>query len=99
MHRERLLVLKAHPDLAYASRKRILVMSLFSGLYDCQLASSLAVVKIQTAADAERLAAENEAVKHDKRSRRSTNNFLPEKASAEESEALEEPSDAKPLDE
>ena len=78
MHRTRLLVLKAHPDYAHASRKRILITSLLLGLYDRQLALSHAVVKIQTAADAERLAAEGEAVRRDQRSRRSTINFLPE---------------------
>ena len=61
MHRARLLVLKAHPDLHHLPRKRILITSFFLGLYDCQLASTLAVVKIQTAADAERLAAEGES--------------------------------------
>ena len=35
-------------------------------------------MKIQTAADAKRLAAEGKAVRHDKRSWRSMNNFLPE---------------------
>ena len=57
MHRARLLVIKAHPDLAHAPRERILITSFLLGLYDRQHASSLAVVKIQTAADAERLAA------------------------------------------
>ncbi len=78
MHRARLLVLKAHPDLAHLPRERILITSFFLGLYDRQLAASLAVVKIQTAADAERLAAEGEAVRRDLRSRRSKNNSLPE---------------------
>ena len=45
MHRARLLVLTAHPDLAHASRERILITSLLLGLYDRQLASPLAVVK------------------------------------------------------
>ena len=53
MHRARLLVLTAHPDLAHAFRERILITSFLLGLYDCQFASSLAVVKIQTAADAD----------------------------------------------
>ena len=96
MHRARLLVLKAHPDLAHAPRKRILISSFLLGLYDRQLASSLAVVKIQTAANAEGLAANGEAVRRDQQSRRSTNN-LPEEASALDPEGLEEPSDAEPL--
>ena len=99
MHRARLLVLKAHPDLAHAPRERILITSFILGLYDRQLASSHAVVKIQTAADAERLAAEGEAVRRDQRSRRSTNNFLPEGASAPESDDPDEPPDAESLDE
>ena len=99
MHCARILVLKAHPDLAHAPREHILITSFLLGLYDCQLASSLGVVKIQTAADAERLAAEDEAVRRDQRSRRSTNNFLPEEASALDPEVLEESSDAEPLDE
>ena len=99
MHRARLLVLKAHPDLSHASRKRIIITSFFLGLYDRKLASSLAVVKIQTAADAERLAAEDEGVRRDQRSRRSTNNFLPEGASCLDPEVFEEPSVEEPLDE
>ena len=84
MHRARLLVFKAHPDIAHASQKRILITSFLLGLYDRQLASSLAVVKIQTSADAKRLAAEGEAVRRDQRSWRSTNNFLPQKPSAQD---------------
>ena len=57
MHRARLLFLKAHPDLAHASRERILITSFLLGLYDRHLASFLTVVRIKTAADAERLAA------------------------------------------
>ncbi len=86
MHRVRLLVLKAHPDLDSTSRERILVTSFRMGLYDRQLAASLAVARLQTAAEAERLAAEGEAVRHDQRSRRSGSNFLPEGACAGESE-------------
>ena len=76
MNRARLLVLKAHPDLGHVPRERILVTSFLLGLYDRQLAASLAVVKIKTAADAERLAAEGEAVRQNQRFRRSNNNFL-----------------------
>ena len=46
-------------------------------LYDRTLASTLATAKIQTAADAERLAADGESVRRDQRFRRSINNFLP----------------------
>ena len=99
MHRARLLVLKAHPALVHASRERILITSFLLGLSDRQLASSLAVVNIQTAADAERLAAEGEAMRRDQRYRRSTNNFLPEGPSCLDPEVFEEPSDAEPLDE
>ena len=80
MHRARLLVLKAHPYLAHAVRERILVTSFLIGLYDRQLAASLAVVKIQTAADAERLAAEGDAVRRYQRSRRANINSLHEEA-------------------
>ena len=79
-HRVRLFVLKAYPDLAHAPRERILVTSFLLGVYDRQLASTLAVIKIQTAADA--LAAEGEAGRRDQRSRRSTNNFLHKEANA-----------------
>ena len=99
MQRARLLVIKAHPDLAYAPRERILITSFLLGQYDRHLASSLAVVKIQTAADAERLAAEGEAVRRDQRPRRSTSNFLPEGARAPESDDPDEPSDAESLEE
>ena len=79
-HRSRLLVLKAHPHLAHAPRERILITSFLFGLSDCQLASSLEIVKIPTAADTERHAAEGEADRRDQRSRRSTSNFLLEGA-------------------
>ena len=97
MHRARLLVLIAHPDLAHTFRERILITSFLLGLYDRQLASSLAVVKIQTTADAERLAAEGKAVRRDQRFRLSTNNLLPEEPSAHDPGSLEEPSNAEPL--
>ena len=76
MHRAQLLVLKAHPDLGHVPRERILVTSFLFGLYDRQLAASLAVVKINIAADRERLAAEGEVVRQDQRFRRSNNHFL-----------------------
>ena len=55
MHRARLLVFKAHLNLAHASRELILGKSFLLDLYDLQLAAFIAVVKIQPAADAERL--------------------------------------------
>ena len=90
MHRVRLLVLKAHPDLDSTSRERILVTSFRMGLYDRQLAASFAVARLQTAAEAERLAAEGKAVRHDQKSRRSGSNFLPEGACAGAGESDEE---------
>ena len=45
MHRAK-LVLKTYPDVAHAFWKRILITSFLLVLYDRQLASSLAVVKI-----------------------------------------------------
>ena len=98
MHRARLLLLTAHPDLAHASRELILITSFVLGLYDRLLASSFAVVKIQTAADADRLADEGEAVRSDQRSRRSTNNFA-RTNKRPGPEVLEEPSNAEPVDE
>ena len=83
MRRARLLALKAHPDLLHVARERILVTHFLLGLYDHQLASSLAVVKIATSAEAERLAAEGEAVRRDQKPRRFYNNFLPEEACGE----------------
>ena len=71
----------------------------FLELYDCQLKFFLTVVKIQTASDAERLAAEGEAVRRDQRLRRSTSNFFPKEACASESDDPDEPSDAKSLNE
>ena len=82
MHRLRLLVLKAHPDLAHEHRERILVTSFVNGLYDRRLAESLAVVKPKTAAEAERIAAEGEAVRRDTRSRKFTSNVLMDEAAA-----------------
>ena len=80
MHRARLLALKAHPELTHASRERILITHFLLGLYDRQLAKSIAVAQIKTAAEAERLAVEGEAVTQDVRARRSLNNFLPKEA-------------------
>ena len=75
-----LFLLKAHPDLAHAARKRILVTTFLIGLYDRQLTASLAGFKIQTAADAERLAAEGDAVRRAQRSLRVNINSLHEGA-------------------
>ena len=69
MHRVRLLVLKAHPNLEHSARERILITSFMLGFHDKQLATLLAVVKVQTAADAERLAVKAEAVRRDQNSR------------------------------
>ena len=76
MYRVRLLVLKAHPDLSFAARERILVTSFLLGLHDRQLASSLAVAKIDSAAEAQRLAAEGDSVRRERRSRSSGNYLL-----------------------
>lgn len=62
MHRTILLVLEAHIDLAHARRKRILITRYFSTSTIFNSCLCFAVIKIQTAANAERLAAENEAV-------------------------------------
>ena len=91
MHLVRLLVLKAHPNLEHSARERILITSFMPGLYDKQLAASLAVVKVQTAAEAERLAAEGVAVRRDKKSRKSLGNyFLPSTSREPESEKEED---------
>ena len=76
MHRVRLLVLKAHPNLEHSARERILITSFMLGLNDKQLETSLAVVKVQTAAEAERLAAKGEAVRRDQKSRKSSGNYF-----------------------
>lgn len=78
MHRKRLFVFKAHPNFAHPSRKRIFITSFDLKLYDRKLASSLAVVKIQTALAAKRMAGEGEAVLRGQWSWRLTSNFLPE---------------------
>ena len=54
MLRVRLLVLKAHPNLEHSAPERIYISSFILGLHDRQLAASLAIVKVQTAAEAER---------------------------------------------
>ena len=76
MHRVRLLVLKAHPTLDHSARERILITSFILGLHDRQLAANLTVVKIQTAAQTERLAAEGEVVRRDQKSRKYTGNYM-----------------------
>ncbi len=87
MHRVRLLVLKAHPNLEHSALERILITSFMLGLHDKQLAASLAVVKVQTSAEAERLASEGEAVRRDQKSRNSSGNyFLPSTSREPESE-------------
>ena len=51
MHRARLLVLKAHPDLAHASRERILITSFLLGLYDRRPSPSSRSRQPQTRSD------------------------------------------------
>ena len=63
MHRVQLQVLKAQTIFEHAAHERILIKSFKLGLHNRQLAASFAVVKIQTAAEAERLAATGEVVR------------------------------------
>ena len=78
MHQIRLLVLKAHQKLEQLARERIINTSFMLELHDKQLAASFAVVKVQTAAEAERLAAESEALRRDQKSRKASGKyFLP----------------------
>ena len=63
MHRVRLLVLKAHPNLEHSASERILITSFMLGLHDKQLSASFEVVKVQTAAETKRLVAKGEAVR------------------------------------
>ena len=95
MYRVRLLVIKAHPSLGHQQRERILVTSFLLGLHDRQLASSLAVAKIQTAAEAERLAAEGEAVRKDQRGRKSSFNYLRESLSPEDVDEICTPGESR----
>ena len=67
-------MLKAHPTLDHIASKRSLIKSFMLGLHERQLAASLAVVKIQTAANAEWLAAEGEVVRRDQKSKKYTRN-------------------------
>ena len=91
MHRVRLLVLMANPNLKHSARERILITSFMLELHDKQLAASLAVVKVQTAGEAERLAAEGEAVRRDQKSRKSSGNyFIPSTNREAESENEED---------
>ena len=60
------------------------------GLSERQLAANLAVVKVQTAAEAEWLAAEGEVVRRDQRTRKYTGNYLLPSASKSEPEKVEE---------
>lgn len=76
MHHSRPLIIKAHSDFDHLFLKQILIKSFHFGLYNRRLASTLAVVKIQTAADAERLADKSEAVHCDQRSTQSMSNLL-----------------------
>ena len=82
--------MKAHPTLDYTARERILITSFMRGLQDRQLAASHAVVKIQTAAEAEWLAPEGDIVRRDLKSRKYTGNYVLQTASNTEPEEYEE---------
>ena len=88
--RVRLLVLTAHLTLEHAARERILITSLMLELYNRQLAANIAVVTVQTAAEAERLAAEGKVVRRDQRTRKYTGNYLFPSASKLEPEEVED---------
>ena len=60
------------------------------GLHDRQLAASLTVVKIQTAAETKRLTAEGEVLRCDQKSRKYTGNYMLPSASNIEPEKDEE---------
>ena len=60
------------------------------GLHKKQLAASLAVVKLQTAAEAKRLATKSEAVRRDQKSRKSSGNYHLPAASGEPESDKEE---------
>ena len=76
MQRARLLILKTHPNLTHPDRERSFVTCFLLNLYDQQLAVSIAMVKILTAADSERFAVEGEAVCRYQRPRSFNINFL-----------------------
>ena len=86
MDRVRLLVLIAHSTLDHSARKRIFITSFRLGLHDRQLAAILAVVKRQTEAKAERLAAEGEVVSRDQKSNKYTGYYMLPTASNREPE-------------
>ena len=75
MHSARLLVLKAHRNFAHAQWKQILVTIFVFGLYDNQLAASVASLD-QDCSGRRAAAAEGKAVRRDKQPRRSNNNLL-----------------------
>ena len=83
MHRVRLLVLKAHPNLENSAHERILITNFMLGLHDKQHAAFVAVVKVQAATEAVRLAAERLRVRRDQKSRKSSGNYLLPSASHE----------------
>ena len=72
MNRLRLLVLRAHPDLAHKDRDRILTTEFISGLRDQKLSLALSMASIQSSADAERKATEGESVRNNAKSKRET---------------------------
>ena len=84
---------KAHLDLAQTARERILVTSFLLGLYDRQLASSLAVAKIKDSSEAEKLAAEGVSVRKDMKNRKSYMNNLAVKDLAESEDPDEKSAD------
>jgi len=75
LNRVRLLVIKCHPNLSFADRERILIASFTNGLYNRQLATSLAMANPRTSADAERVAMSGEAVSREHRARKQAGNF------------------------
>ena len=70
MNRLRLLVLRAHPDLAHKDRDRILTTEFISGLRDQKLSMALSMASIQSSADAERKATEGDSVRKNAKSKK-----------------------------
>ena len=80
MNRLRLLVMRAHSDLGYKERERILISSFILGLRDQKLSTSLSMASVSSSAEAERRATEGESAKRNARNKELNSNCLPKHA-------------------
>ena len=77
MNRLRLLVMKAHPNLAYEEKDRALVSYFLLGLRDRELASTISVTSIPDSTEAERRAVNGESTRRHAGMKKAYTHYLP----------------------